>query len=574
MNGTLLFTLGTLLTWVGFAAALRAIFLGLKLATKDPTIDPARTAQAAAITAICAGLALFAGGQIAQSPGLHIPLTWVVMPFEAWAVVVSIVFVAVRLGQAAGALNPVEGRRKLKAVVLWAVAAVLFGYWFHCDTDGHILFIKGAIPISWNVGLSLILLAAGTVAVMVFTARAAKARGIAKAFVTHLALIVGSILFGLPLLWLVITSFKEDVDMSSPNGIVWVPKVAQTVPYLDKKNPSYVTQFNGVEVRGRITERHPDGTVKLDINRPMSMRGMTADSSMDQLKEVPVDVPLVHADLDGQRITGEVVEELEDGHQRVQVLEPAALAGRQQVYAPTQVEKIRKVGLRFANYSEALDYLPPEAHRGIVFVQNTLVIVVLGLLGTILSSAIVAYAFSRMRFPGRDALFSLMLATMMLPGAVTKLPQFMIFKQLGWIDTLYPLWVPAFFGSAFNIFMLRQFFKQVPIELEDAAKIDGAGYLRTFWGVMMPQVKPAIAVIAILTFVGAWNNFMDPLIYINSPEHMTISYAVQLYAADRGTEPGYLTAFTTMAIVPVLAIFFFAQRYFIEGVTLSGMGGR
>ncbi|HVT12101.1 MAG TPA: carbohydrate ABC transporter permease [Fimbriimonadaceae bacterium] len=574
MSAPALFTLGTILTWIGFAAALRALFLAFKLVAKDPSRDPVQTGRDTMFTIVGSGLALFVGGQIAPSPGLHIPLTWVVMPFEAWAVAVSMVFAVVRAIQAAGALNPVEGRSKIEAAAIWLVAAALFGYWFHCDTEGKILFIKGAIPLSPVTALALALLAIGTVAAMVFTARAARTRGIAKAFVIHLTLIVGSILFGLPMLWLVVTSFKEDADMSSPNGIVWIPRVSETVPYEDPKNPAYKTEFDGVEVRGRIIERHPDGTVKLDINRPMSMRGMTADTTIGRLTEVPLDVPLVHATMDGQKITGRVVEEMEDGRERVEAMQPPSLAGRRQVYAPTEVEKIRKIGLRFANYSEALDYLPPEAHRGLVFVQNTLIIVVLGLIGTILSSSIVAYAFSRMRFPGRDVLFSIMLATMMLPGAVTKLPQFMIFKELGWIDTLYPLWVPAFFGSAFNIFLLRQFFKQVPVELEDAAKIDGASYFRAFWSVMMPLVKPAIAVIAILTFVGAWNNFMDPLIYINSPEHMTISYAVQLYSADRANEPGYLTAFTTMSIVPVLAIFFFAQRYFIEGVTLSGMGGR
>jgi len=195
-------------------------------------------------------------------------------------------------------------------------------------------------------------------------------------------------------------------------------------------------------------------------------------------------------------------------------------------------------------------------------------------LGTILSSSIVAYAFSRMRFPGRDALFAVLLSTMMLPGAVTLMPQFLIFRSLGWIDTLYPLWVPAFFASAFNVFLLRQFFKGIPMELEDAAKIDGCSYLRTFWTVMLPQIKPALAVIAVWTFMGAWNNFMGPLIYVNSPENMPLSYALQLFQGDRGAEPGLLMAFATLCIVPVLTVFFFAQRYFIEGVTLSGLGGR
>src|ERR1019366_5726587 len=121
---------------------------------------------------------------------------------------------------------------------------------------------------------------------------------------------------------------------------------------------------------------------------------------------------------------------------------------------------------------------------------------------TILSSALVAYGFSRLRFPGKNALFIVLVSTMMLPAAVTMLPTFLIFRQLGWIDTLYPLWVPSFFASAFNVFLLRQFFMNIPMELEDAAKIDGCSYAKTFWSVMLPQIKPALAVIAIWTFMG------------------------------------------------------------------------
>jgi multiple sugar transport system permease protein len=163
---------------------------------------------------------------------------------------------------------------------------------------------------------------------------------------------------------------------------------------------------------------------------------------------------------------------------------------------------------------------------------------------------------------------------MMLPAAVTLLPTFLIYRQLGWIDTLLPLWVPTFFASAFNVFLLRSFFQQIPFELEDAAKIDGCTYLKTFWSVLLPQVKPALTVVAIWTFLGAWNNFMGPLIYINSQENMPIAYALQLFQGQRAGEPGLLMAFTTLSVAPVLALFAFSQRYFIEGVTLSGLGGR
>lgn len=563
--------LGTLLTWAGYAALLQSIYVLLR---SRNAIQQLRSGRGPIFTLLFAGLAIFVGGRFAGVHAFDVPLVWVVMPFAGWGVLVSAIGLVVRAAQALGSLNPTEKRARIMAAAVWAGALVVLIFWYMRDEQAEVRIIKGAIPMSGQTAGSLLILAVVAMAVMGWAGREARARGIAKGIATHLTLIAGSMLFGLPLVWLTITSFKEEIDMSSPNGIVWVPRVQETVPYFSKANPLYSTVVDGAEVQGPIIEERADGTVKLDINKPVSLRGTTLETKVERLKEVPRDAPLVTVQMDGRSVKGMVVESLADGHLRVEAVEPAELKGREQVYEPAAVAPIRKIGLRTANYSDALDYLPVEANKGLTYLKNTLLIVVFALIGTVLSSALVAYAFSRMRFPGRDFLFSLMLATMMLPGAVTKLPQFMIFRQLGWIDTLYPLWVPAFFGSAFNIFMLRQFFKQIPMELEDAAKIDGANYLRTFWSVMLPLIKPAIAVIAILTFVGTWNSFLDPLIYLSSPENMTISYAVQLYAADRAGEPGLLAAFTMMSMLPVLALFFLAQRYFIEGVTLTGMGGR
>jgi multiple sugar transport system permease protein len=206
--------------------------------------------------------------------------------------------------------------------------------------------------------------------------------------------------------------------------------------------------------------------------------------------------------------------------------------------------------------------------------SNTLIIAIMSVIGTVLSSSLVAYGFARVKWPGRDWVFGLVLATMMLPGAVTMMPQFLIFRQLHWIDTLFPLWVPSFFASAFNVFFLRQFFLGIPAELEDAARIDGCGYFRTWWNVMLPLVKPALAAVAITTFLGSWKDFMGPLIYISSPEKLTLAYGLQLYNSSHGGEPGYLMAATTMVIVPVMLLFFFTQRYFTQGIALSGFGGR
>jgi len=228
----------------------------------------------------------------------------------------------------------------------------------------------------------------------------------------------------------------------------------------------------------------------------------------------------------------------------------------------------------WSNYPDALKYLPPSSNFGLINLRNTLVIAVLSCIGTVISSSMVAYGFARLRWPGKDWVFGLLLATMMLPDAVTMMPRFLIFRELHWIDTLNPLWVPSFFASAFNVFLLRQFFLGIPKELEDAAKIDGCGYFATWWRIMIPMVKTPLAAITIMSFLASWRDFMGPLIYISSPEKMPLSYLLSLYNSSHGGEPGLLMAVTTLVILPVIILFFFTQRYFVEGVSLTGLGGR
>ena len=204
-----------------------------------------------------------------------------------------------------------------------------------------------------------------------------------------------------------------------------------------------------------------------------------------------------------------MMKEFDTGESRVQITKPAAVAGQSFVCDKTDLTEVRHIAPVWKNYPDALKFLPPETHYGLVFLKNTLLVSVLSILGTLLSSSMVAYSFARLRWPGRDALFMVLLATMMLPEAVTMMPLFLIFRSLGWIDTLKPLWVPSFFGSAFNIFLLRQFFMGIPTELEDAASIDGCSYYGIFWRIMLPQIKPALAAMTIMAFMGAWNNFRD-----------------------------------------------------------------
>jgi multiple sugar transport system permease protein len=221
------------------------------------------------------------------------------------------------------------------------------------------------------------------------------------------------------------------------------------------------------------------------------------------------------------------------------------------------------------NYREALTILPFQ-----LFLKNTLIITICCIIGQTLSASLVAFGFSRMRFPGRNVLFIMVLSTMMLPVQVTQIPTFVIFTHLRWIDTLKPLIVPAFFGGgAFFIFLLRQFFMTIPSELEDAAKIDGCSPLGIYWNVALPLSKPALATVAIFSFMGHWNDFMGPLIYIQSMENKTLALGLNSFRSLHGTEYHLLMAASISVLLPVLIIFFCAQKYFVQGIVLSGIKG-
>jgi multiple sugar transport system permease protein len=233
--------------------------------------------------------------------------------------------------------------------------------------------------------------------------------------------------------------------------------------------------------------------------------------------------------------------------------------------------------VRWANYADI--FRDPKANF-LLWTRNTLVIAVLGVAGTTLSSALVAYAFAKIRFVGRGPLFALMLSTMMIPFPVTMVSLFTIFKWLGdhtgmdWLGTFKPLWVPAWFGSAFNIFLLRQFFLTIPNELSEAARIDGCNELGIFWRIILPLSRPALAVVALFAFMAIWNDFLGPLIYLQRPEQFTLSLGLQNYQSKGGgTSWHLLMAASTLVVLPVLVLFFLAQRTFIEGIATTGSKG-
>jgi ABC-type glycerol-3-phosphate transport system permease component len=221
------------------------------------------------------------------------------------------------------------------------------------------------------------------------------------------------------------------------------------------------------------------------------------------------------------------------------------------------------------NYYAAFRQVPIARYIG-----TSVALAILSIVLTVFGSSLSAYAFARIEFPGRNILFAMLLATMMIPGQVTMIPGFLINKSLGWYNTLYPLWVPAMFGSAFFVFMMRQFFMSIPKELEDAARIDGCGFLGIYWHVMLPLIRPTLVTVAIFAFMGSWNNFMGPLIYVNDERLYNLAFGLFKFQLQSGQSSSLMMAGAFVMTLPIIAIFFLFQRYFVQGISLSGLGGR
>lgn len=220
----------------------------------------------------------------------------------------------------------------------------------------------------------------------------------------------------------------------------------------------------------------------------------------------------------------------------------------------------------------------PDAFQAVNFGRyfwNTLAVVFWATTGTLLSASVTAFAFARLRFPGREFLFLLVLSTIMLPSIITLIPTFIVFRNLKWINTILPLTVPYWLGGGpFNIFLFRQFFMTIPYELDEAARIDGASNFRTYWSIILPLSKPVMATVAIFSFIHHWNDFFLPLIYLQSTEKWTMAIGLQGFKDLYSTDWNLMMAASTAMILPLLVLFFFAQRYFISGIQMSGIAGR
>jgi multiple sugar transport system permease protein len=224
---------------------------------------------------------------------------------------------------------------------------------------------------------------------------------------------------------------------------------------------------------------------------------------------------------------------------------------------------------QWRNFSIAVQYAPFPRYA-----LNTAIITFFNVIGALISSSLVAFGFARLRFPGRGILFGIVLTTMMLPGLVTLIPLFVIFSRLKWVNTWLPLIVPGFFGNPFFIFLLRQFFLSLPPDYHDQAKIDGAGSWTVFWRIYLPLSAPSLATVVIFQFMGSWSDYLGPFLYLHDDRLKTISVGLSVFLAQYTAQWQLLMAASILMILPMLLLFFFAQKYFIQGITTTGLAGR
>ena len=328
--------------------------------------------------------------------------------------------------------------------------------------------------------------------------------------ITTLFLAAGAVVIMIPFLYLLSTSLKDrDQLRQSPPPLI--PEAATTANVNGQDEPLYQVTVDGQSREMALIKNRPGG------------KGLFVDpASPDQTYEL-------------------------------------VIAGQ---------TPIRKIEMHFDNYPEALRQM--KFNKLLI---NTLLVTFLGMAGMLFSCSLVAYGFSRFRAPWLNVLFILLLSTIMLPSQVRLLPTYVLFNKLGWVDTLLPLIIPQFFANAYDVFLLRQFFMTIPLELDDAAKIDGASPLQTLFYIILPQARPALVSVAIFHFLYAWNDFYEPLIYLHSPEHWTLAVGLQTFNALYAVNTNYIMAASAVMILPPIILYFLAQRIFTQGVVFSGVKG-
>lgn len=361
---------------------------------------------------------------------------------------------------------------------------------------------------------------------------------------------------------------------------VTTPQVSahSTVPY-----PSRVHWYHGVKAQQRFykvvtTLILLGGAVLIII--PLVYMVSISLKSKDQLQQDPLNpLPLTHERvvIDGKDYLLYHVEF--DG----EIHEMAMLRRAPRGYAvfadPAQpdvtVERllseqrpVKTLDIRWGNYPEALTSVPFDR-----YLMNTMIVTFVGMAGMLFSCSLVAYGFSRFRAPRLNLLFILLLSTIMLPRQVTLIPLYILFQKIGWVDTLLPLIVPQFFANAYDVFLLRQFFMTIPLEQDEAAKLDGASPLQVLLHVILPQSRPALVTVAIFHFLYAWNDFYEPLIFLHSRNNWTMAVGLQTFNALHGVNAQLIMAASVVMIVPPIVLFFFSQRIFMQGVVITGSKG-
>jgi len=328
--------------------------------------------------------------------------------------------------------------------------------------------------------------------------------------ITTLILVVGGIVILIPLAFMISTSLKSRNQLrASPPPII--PWETTMVEVNGKEEPIYDVNLDGETVELALVKNLPGGM------------GLFVDPAAPETT-----YELVIAEQDGQR----------------------------------------HVEMHWENYPVAFTQVPFDR-----YLVNTLIVTFVGMFGMLLSSSLVAYGFSRFRAPGINVLFLVLLSTIMLPRQVTLIPVYVFFQKIGWIDTLLPLIVPQFFANAYDVFLLRQFFMTVPLELDDAAKIDGANPVQTFIHVMLPQARPALVAVGIFHFLWAWNDFYEPLIFLHSRENWTVAVGLQTFNALYAVNTQLIMAASVVMVLPPIILFFMAQKIFTQGVVISGVKG-
>ncbi len=380
--------------------------------------------------------------------------------------------------------------------------------------------------------------------------------------IIYALLLAGSFIFLFPLFWMISTSLKP-IDQTMTMPPVWIPyrEFAELNGQSVSVKRAGSVEVPSYELRVPATGERllvPQSDVRNDEYVTVNRLGEETRTPVEIVKEVPASAaePWV-----------KVVREVESDDPNAPVIDKAAAAEWQIVPASSLV---RKDALRTDNYPKAVKAMKEFKN----YLKNTLILCFLTVLGTVSSSALAAYGFARIPWRGRNQMFVLALATMMIPFPVVMVPIYCMFRWVGWIGTLKPLWVGSFLAGAFNVFLLRQFFMTIPKDLSDAARIDGCSEWRIFWQIILPLSKPALMVVGLFQFMGTWNDFLGPLIYLTNQKDFTLALGLQFFQSQHGgTQWHYLMAASTLVVVPVIILFFFTQKTFIEGISMTGIKG-